>query len=250
MLKPQSERKTIEQIRQAYNEHLENCTKYLFYTRSTEKQKEIVANLMTFKEEIKRYKYGAIKARNEQAANILFHFQCILNSNISLLELWINLKSNKYNEAWDSLIEAEKYLEYGIKCVDGHYGLEEYGKKLIEIEHSIFPGFPYYNSMGIIIKGGKCSICGQPFTKCKHIEEKIYWGRVCRIIEPEKIDIDHSAIVKIPKDRRCIITEISDEEGSMINYFTWDRSKKLPEDKRGERIISGVLFYNKELDID
>jgi len=36
----------------------------------------------------------------------------------------------------------------------------------------------------------------------------------------------------------------------MINYFTWDRSKKLPEDKRGERIISGVLFYNKELDID
>jgi hypothetical protein len=44
-----------------YNQILDDCTKYLFYTRDTEKQKEWVTKLTAVKEEIKRLKYGAIK---------------------------------------------------------------------------------------------------------------------------------------------------------------------------------------------
>jgi hypothetical protein len=149
------------------------------------------------------------------------------------------------------MIEAEKYLEYGSKCInDGFYGLEEFGRRLLEIEHSIFPGFPYYNSVGLIIKGGICSICGASFAHCDHMQEMIYWGRVCKIINPENITLDHSAIVEIPKDRRCIITEISDENGHMIDYFTWEIAREAKPEEKGERIISGVLFNNNELDIN
>lgn len=167
---------SLNEIKNKYNEILDDCTKYLFLTRSSQLQAEKIKLLTSFKNEIKNYKYQIVRNGNEGLANTFFHFQCVLNAHISLLDMWINIKKRKYHDGWNNLIEAQKYTEYALRIEGNHYGIDDFQQRLNDIEKVVFPGFPLYNSPGLIISGGQCSICGLEMDSCQHIEEMIYWG--------------------------------------------------------------------------
>jgi hypothetical protein len=88
-------------------------------------------------------------------------------------------------------------------------------------------------SPSIIRKNPKCSICGKNPTdpeQCIHIEGVNYNGEVCRIIF-ENISLDHIAIVKRPKDPRCVPEKVFIRKEDMNKTF----SKEEMEIKERER---------------
>ncbi len=131
--------------------------------------------------------------------------------------MWIELKADNFNGAWNHLIDVQDYTGIALKITDyeGVRNLE----KIDLCRKLIFPGWVMYNSPGFTETIGGCSICKQKFTSCNHIEGKVYSGSLCYRINRKIIDIDHSALVESPKDKRCIITELSDDEDNMIDYF-------------------------------
>lgn len=224
------------------------------FSYAKEIQKEQRDKLFTLKERVRGFKRGAVHVQSEPDANQFFHLQCILNAAIAHIDMLIQIKGRHFHEAWDRLIDGYEYLsvaEKAAKAADAGDGFSvEIFRTLFEhAEKAFFPVMPIYQSMGIVIRGGKCSVCSGPFSTCDHSEGKVYWGKLCVRLEPEIVECDHVALVKDPRDRRCIITEIS-KDGYMHDHFTW-KTKQKAEAKDGHAgKISAVLFKNKTIEID
>jgi hypothetical protein len=244
----ENEKMTIEEIINEYNNILKEAGSLNYYVRDIDLQKNEVINLESYLNYIHSYKRQAQTQEDETSANMFFQFQCVINAILSSLQMWIALKENSVFEAWDHLIEAQEYVSYAQKVPDGSIGLIEFSEKLKMMEITIFPRFPIYSSLGLIIKGGKCSICGKPLEHCPHVEDELYCGSICKRINVEKLEINHSAIVKNPKDRRCVIKEFEFKLGKMYDYMTLKFIKNKTEQNEGKN-MKMVLFNNKELDI-
>jgi len=246
-----SDTATLPQIIEAYETALAKAGRFLVLVRDTGLQKKEVEVLREFKNRVKGFKYGAIQAKDEAAANHLFHMQCGVNAHISLLEMWIKVKERQYHDAWSSLIDAQEYVSIALRAADGGIGLEAFQKHLKKIEEVVFPGFSIYNSWGAIIKGGKCSVCGRQIDACDHIEGLVYWGRLCLRIHPDIVRMDHVSLVDEPRDRRCIITEISSDDGYYVDCMTLLQTRKTPDkDRESTGTFAGVFFSNQLLEID
>jgi len=211
---------TFPEIIKRYNDILKKSKDLEYFVRDIELQKAMVRELNDFLKEIKKYKYQAIENDDEKSANQLFHCQCVINASITSLSIWISLKENKHFDAWNYLIDSQEYLSYAIRSSNNGYGIDEFLQRLNKLEEIIFPGFPVYNSIGMLIKGGICSVCRQEFTECEHIEDNIYYGIVCKRVNVEDVEINHSAVVEIPKDRRCVITEFEFTPGKIYDYMS------------------------------
>ena len=76
---------TLTDVINEYNSILDESTKLNYFVRATELQSKQAELLEKFKNRIKSYKYQAIEQKDETHANLFFHFQCVLNSYMSLL---------------------------------------------------------------------------------------------------------------------------------------------------------------------
>lgn len=219
-----SQKFLFETIAENYCQFIDSCGKFICFTVSKKIQSKKATECEKYIKVIKLYKQQAIKNKIEEHANELFHMQCMINATRSFLLMWIALKENEFNKAWSRLIDAQEYVSIALKIHDyeGVYNLENLLKSA---EESIFPSMSY-NSLGIIETIGKCSICLDSFSLCNHIENHIYMGCLCQRIDREIIKVDHTALVKNSRDRRCIITKISDDDGIEIDYFTREKTGK------------------------
>lgn len=239
---------TFDEIRIEYDDFIDSCAKFNSFTRSEIIQKEKISECVKYIQIIKSYKAQAIDENNEGAANHLFHFQCMLNAMLASLRVWVSLKSDDYHTAWSSLIDAQEYIEVALKITD-YDGIRNMQSHLEAMEIALFPGWALYNSPGHTETIGKCSICGNVFTKCEHIENNIYMGQLCQRIDRKLIEADHSALVKNPKDRRCIMTKVSGDNGKMIDYFTWEETGDIKGDDEG-MYVEGVILSFHSLDFN
>lgn len=240
---------TFTEIVEQYNGRLEQAAKLNFFVRDIDLQKEMIEDLKGFKLYIKSFKAQARDKKDENSANHFFHMQCVLNAWISSLSIWISLKESTPYSAWNNLIDAQEYLSYAVRVSDDGIGIDEFKEHLKKIEDSIFPGFPLYNSLGIIMRGGVCSICNEPLETCEHIGDEIYLGSVCRRIKISDINIDHGAIVENPKDRRCIITEFEFSPGKIHDYITLKYLRDENTSKSEGTKMTAVMYNMNELDL-
>ena len=243
--------KTIKQVIEEYNKAMNDSNKYTVLVRDSKLQAIQIEELSKMKNEIKGYKYGAISAGDEQAANILFHLQCGLNAQKTFLKMWINIKKKKYYDAWDNLIDAEEYISIALKAANDSYGMTEFMERLKQVERVVFPGYNVYNSWGAIIRGGTCTVCRKLLDECMHMEGLVYWGKLCVRVNPEIVDIDHFAMVTEPRDRRCVVTQVTLDDGYYHDYMTQRKIKKvgaIPEGSLG--YMKGRMFHNKLVEID
>lgn len=238
---------TWDEVESIFTTALDEAHAVNTYTRSVRLQKEQIESISKTISLFKNFKYQFISQNNEYYANELFRMQCMLNSLKSSLQCWVLVKSNDFEKAWNSLIDAQEYCAIAIK-IEKFEGLENLHSHLKAIEKSIFPGWPLYNSVGILETIGKCSICDSPFNDCNHIEDEIYMGRLCRRVNRNIIEVHHSALVAIPYDRRCIITHIT-QNGEIVDNFTREATGDLNENKE-EYIIRGNLMCMEPLDLD
>lgn len=214
---------SFDEIRNEYFDFIDSCGKFNFFTRSKRIQSEKVVECEYYLRVIKSYKRQVIDQGVEALANELFHMQCMVNASRSSLLMWIDLKGEKFNEAWSNLVDAQEYISIALKIMD-YEGVRNLEKRLQGAEESLFPGWRFYNSPGFVETIGNCSICGELFSVCDHVENKIYMGQLCQRIGRNIVRADHFAFVENPRDRRCIITKISDNDGQEIDYFTWEKT--------------------------
>lgn len=233
---------------------LSEAKRYMYFSRSKECQKEQRQRLFVIKERVRGFKRGAATAQNEVAANQFFHIQCILNGAISHIDMLVHLKGRDFHKAWDKLIDAYEYLSVAEKAMAAAnagkgFATEDFRTELEHAEKAFFPPMPMYQSWGVVMQGGRCSVCSKPFSECNHSEGRVYWGKLCVRLEPEIVECDHVAMVKDPKDRRCIITGV-ERDGHMRDHFTWKQKEKV--EVRDEHLskLSVVIFNNGCIEID
>lgn len=241
---------TLDQIIEKYNDLLKEANKFNFLVRDSLLQSEQISNLSKFLVQIRNFKLQAIELENESRANLFFQFQCVINSVISSLKMNLSLKEGNYELAWSHLVMAQEYLVYSRKVDFEGFGIIEFQERLSQIENLLFPGFPYFNSPGFLLSGGVCSICQGDLNTCEHLEEKVYWGKVCKRINVENVSLDHASLVIHPKDRRCIITQFETDDGFLRNIITWKIEGKVGDKTENDgRQLSVILFNNQEYDI-
>ncbi|MFT6928154.1 MAG: hypothetical protein ACJAZP_003804 [Psychromonas sp.] len=210
---------TLAKIVESYKVFIDSCAGYNFFTRSVQGQKEKIEECVAFITLIKSCKKKAIESELEQNANNFFHMQCMINAMKSSLEMWVKVKESRFEDAWRLLIDAQEYTEVALKITD-YEGVRKFESSLKSIESSIFPNWAIYNSSGHTETIGKCSICHSNFALCEHVENQVYFGQLCQRIGRKIIKADHIALVKKPKDKRCIITQLTNDDGKTIDCFT------------------------------
>ena len=76
---------------------------------------------------------------------------------------------------------------------------------------------------------------------CDHVENEIYMGQLCRRIDREIVRTDHFSLVENPRDRRCVITKMSDDDGNEIDCYTLEKTGNKSESVDGKQLQSVVL---------
>jgi hypothetical protein len=236
----------FSEIKDEYCDFIDLCHQLNCLTTSLRIQeiqiKEVESQIL----KTKAYKNQAIQNQDEHHANHLFHMQCVLNAMRSSLLMWIWLKQEKYFEAWSSLIDAQEYLNAALQ-VDDYTGIRQFEDFLIHAEKSVFPRHNKYNSPGFTETIGDCSICKENFSLCNHVEHNVYMGRLCFRTNRRMINADHVALVENPRDKRCIITGISNGAGKMINVFTKEADEECSSEEKGLQ-IKAIILNVKSLD--
>lgn len=234
-------------IENEYHDFFNSCGKFIFYTRSKRTQREKVVECEQYLLVIKSYKKQAVDQGSEEFANELFHMQCMVNASRSSLCMWIDLKEERFSNAWSNLVDAQEYLSIALKVKD-YDGVRNLEKRLKGAEESIFPGWARYNSAGLVETIGNCSICGETFSLCDHIENQIYMGQMCQRIDREIVRGNHVALVGNPRDRKCVITKITEDDGQEVDFFTLDKTGEKKDNSEGMH-VEAILLCVASLDV-
>ena len=186
-------------------------------TRCTELQQNAIESLNGLQSEIAVVKKRAIENKNEDLANMLLGYQCVCESLIAELEMWILLKREEPDSAWDKLVTAQGAAMAAVRAHAGFSHVTEHYERLEAIEELVFPPQVFLSS-GMIAGHLTCTICNEEYEDCEHLKGKPYMGKFCSTIVSD-IKLDHVAIVDHPADKHCRITTTGGEAGAR-NWMT------------------------------
>ena len=132
--------------------------------------------------------------------------------------MWLLLKEERPNEAWDQLILAQ---DSAIAATRAHYGfahLSRHNERLEAVENLVFPPQVFMSS-GFLAGSQECSICASEYGECDHLIGKPYLGCFCHIVA-RQLTVDHISIFEQPADKRCRVQSFSVEGGNR-GRMTW-----------------------------
>jgi hypothetical protein len=220
--------------------------KFLCFTRGIEFQKTSVQELDAFMKKLLELKEKMIETKDEESANILLSFEFLLWTYIYEFKMWICLKEDKINDAWEALVQAESYLSSSFKASDivVDFGAENYTAKLHLLEHLLFPP-QTFTSITAVAEKAECSICGQEYGKCDHLIGKAYMGRFCsKIIKIKRFEGMSLLAGLDPGSKLCRVTSLLETEG-WRDLMTWRIIKEENKnDKNAEN--QGTTIPQKE----
>jgi hypothetical protein len=170
-------------------------------------------------ERVGQLKRDAVAAKDEWLANILLGYECAATFLRSSISMWILLKAERPDDAWEELISAQMAVADAVRANEGFGRLSIYADRLQFLEEALFPR-QVFTSLGMVVKSRKCSICGEEYGECHHVVGRPYMGEIChtRIVEIERLD--HLSFVSNPANKRMRVREFSDE-GGRRNRMTW-----------------------------
>lgn len=197
----------------------EDIGKFACYTRGIEFQKQSVEKLNAFKTEIKEQLDKAVLLKNNDLANAFASFELVTEAMTYEFEMWINLKEENYDKAWDSLVDAQHSTTLAMQAhtINGH--LNRYISRLNLLEKVLFPPQLFFSDRSLISKS-KCSICEQPIEDCDHLKGKFYMGKHCYEIIEKIEKIYAFDIVKDPANKKCRAQTIM-ENNKTIDLMTF-----------------------------
>ena len=201
-----------------FNEAVKETEVFLSIARASELQQAALEALEQLIPKIAEEKARAVKDKNEDYANMLLGCECVAAVLIAELKMWILLKQEKPDAAWDHLVSAQQASLSAVRAHDGFSHLAFHRQRLEVIEQIVFPP-QVFLSVGLITKRQECSVCGCEYEDCEHLAGKPYMGQFCSIVVHET-ELQEASIVEYPADKRCRVMDFS-VEGGKRNRMTW-----------------------------
>jgi len=204
---------------------LQDCERFCFLTKAEEFQLQSIKKLEFLKGRVLENKEKAISEKNEKMANVLLSAEYAIEALISELKMWIELKNEGYDKAWDLLVTAQDCIRNSFQAnADTEFNFDGHSIKLFFIEKIIFPKFAFL-SPGLVIESTRCSICNKNYDECTHIVGKAYMGKLCYQIVDKIKEIREVSIVESPANKHARITSFT-EDGITRDILTWKEVKK------------------------
>lgn len=224
--------KTIVEWIEYLNAVIRDAETYCVLTRACGLQREAIGRLAELMRQCAALKVEAIGAQDEDFANLLLGFECVVDCLSNELAMWIALKEEKPDAAWDNLVAAQMAASGAARAHRGFSHLDHQAERLDSIEKLVFPP-QVFVSAGLIVGRQECSICGGEYGECDHLIGKAYWGKFCHIVAKD-IEANHVALVKDPADKRCRVTQFSAGDGYR-NRMTWEIEPSVVAHSDAER---------------
>ncbi|MDK2907298.1 MAG: hypothetical protein PWQ66_1259 [Petrotoga sp.] len=217
----------IELFLKDFNEVIIECGKFLFISRDKEFQQEAVKKLTTLKQRAISLKEQMIKVEDENSANTMLSLENLIDAMVNELEMWIALKEDDPNKAWDFLINAQSAVRTAaqVHSIAIKLNAEGYANKLHLIEKFLFPP-QMFVSPSFIIEKVECSICGKEYGECEHIVGKAYMGKMCYKKITKIKDVKEISIVEEPADKHARVHGFTDDDGVTRDFMTWRKIEK------------------------
>lgn len=197
---------------------VERSENMLSIVRGRELQEQACSELAEALAAITAEKQRAIEAEDENYANMLLACECVASALAAEIRMWMLLKSEEPDAAWDQLVTAQMASVDAVRAHEVFSHLKRYVQRLEAVERLVFPPQVFISS-GFVVKSQECSVCGWEYEECDHLVGKPYMGKFCYIIARD-LEIDHVSIVNCPADKRCRVQKFSDE-GGQRNRMTW-----------------------------
>lgn len=236
---------TVGEVADEYHEVATSAEKFAFLPRGIEYQKEGIDNLDEFLdwasekfEKAQRNPREGIGDSDHpgRPANQILMFICMANALKSELKMWTQLKNEEWESAWNSLVDAQEWSSSAKSAdpISRFCSVTKYKEKLESHERFLFPPHQYV-SPGMVVNLYECSICGEEYNSCPHLEGMAYNGVFCnRVIRD--IEITEVSFVDEPHDKKARVRGHYVDEG-FRNQMTWeveDRDSDDDEELVGE----------------
>jgi hypothetical protein len=231
---PSNESPTSNRIAQRllrFDKTARSAQALLTIARDSSLQRAAIAELLDLAREVEDWKRDAVSASNEDEANLFLATSCAIHALAAELEMWLLLKAEEPEKAWDRLIDAQMAT---LDALRAHHAFGEYvsnAERLRKIEQLVFPPQVYF-SAGLTVGMSVCSICGSEYGHCSHVLGMPYMGELCRRILKD-VTPDHVAIVTEPANKRCRVTHFTTKDGKR-NRMTWKLEPPSDHSERDE----------------
>ncbi len=230
---------TIEDMEREVREAVENgrliCYGSCCHDLQTEEQHRQHALI----QKLERYRDQGIKARNENQANAAFIYLNIAAALLHQLQLWLLIKTDRMEEAWNELVEAQECLQCALRFVEDAM-LQHWNMELLAAEKLLFPPQQFVSTSDYF-SYATCSICEKVYGECGHVAGRLYMGQICSLVIHDVVGVNHVALVDHPRDKGCRLVKVK-RDGYMHCTLTYRQLEKAGDD-RGN--AEGILLRTR-----
>ena len=166
-------------------------------------QRQAIERLNSMRQDVSLKKELAIGDAAEDRANQLLGYECVTEALMAELWMWIFLKEEKPEAAWEKLVVAQETVRAALRAHKAFDHFVQHYRRLEAVEKDVFSD-QVFLSPCYTVESLECSICGKDYEDCEHTEGRPYMGIFCRPI-CRGLEPDHLAIVGSPKDKRSRI---------------------------------------------
>lgn len=243
----------VVEVAEEYHEVATDAERFAFLPRGIKYQKDGIDDLDEFVEwargklkTAQRNPKNGIKDSDPpgRPANQILMFICMAKALRSELLMWVQLKNKEWESAWDSLVDAQDWVDSAISAdsISKLCGVDGYEEKLTSHERFLFPPHQYM-SPGMVVNSYECSICGEEYDSCPHLEGIAYNGVFCNRVLRD-IELTEVSSVDEPHDKKARIRGHYIEDG-FRNQMTWE----VNEDKKADPVAETPDYIDdKEVD--
>lgn len=191
---------TPDEMLKAADEVLEEALSYGYVSIGRELQEEAIARVTSFQSQIEQQRKAAIVRKDEESADLAWIVGRFAAGICEFLSMWVHIKNDQMESAWDALVNAQGNLEAALKLRHAE-GLFHLNRNLHAIEILLFPPCKFVSS-SILYGSTDCGICGSEYGECDHVSGRLYMGEMCCQVVRNIMHADHVAIVDHPEDKR------------------------------------------------
>ncbi|WP_160014961.1 SEC-C domain-containing protein [Pseudomonas sp. 8BK] len=220
--------------------HIKNITTQAVVDINALEFESAITSLLSAKNHISEARYKH-EDKEEDYLNALWVLDRFIELFEDYCQLWLAITSGRFSQSWVNLQDCLSNLR-NIKRFS-KITIEQLEEQLLQLEQA----YPYkiFASIGAIVDHFECSVCGKNIDSfdCPHMQGQLYGGEMAVAIAKEVTRLDHVALVKNPRDKRCVITlDDSDPGFSIINYIG-----ELIDNKTCNIIGFSKLIFSKRL---
>jgi hypothetical protein len=219
---------SVADMRQEVGESFKESFRYCYASCGHELQTEEQHRVHALMQRLEKYRQEAITAQDEEAANAAFVTLCIVEGLLNHLQLWLLVKADRMEEAWDQVVEAQDSVQIALRFVQSEL-LQHWYMELLALEKLLFPPQQFVSSSHTF-GYAECSICGKIYGECEHVAGRLYMGRMCGKRIKEIGAVDHVAIVDHPRDKGCRWTRVK-RDGYMYCTLTHRQLEEAGDDR-------------------